>query len=235
MATKYSPKIITNGLVLSLDAANNKSYPRSGTTWTDLSGNNNTGTLTNGPTFNAGNQGSISFDGTDDYIDTVNTGTTFQFSNTTFTLSLWVKTNAVSGNLISKGATASTGGWVVGLSSNGTFNTTTKFSDGFNVATRSSVSSINDNNWYNIVIIITTNTSTQSSNNLLLYLNGILNQSSLTLSNVYAATTDTIQIGRRPSGGYFSGNISNVQIYNRELTAAEVLQNYNATKSRFGR
>ena len=68
MATKYSPKIITNGLVLSLDAANNKSYPRSGTTWTDLSGNNNTGTLTNGPTFNAGNQGSIVFDGVDDYI-----------------------------------------------------------------------------------------------------------------------------------------------------------------------
>ena len=59
MATKYSPKIITNGLVLSLDAANNKSYPRSGTTWSDLSGNNNTGTLTNGPTFSDSNGGVI--------------------------------------------------------------------------------------------------------------------------------------------------------------------------------
>ena len=235
MSGKSGPDIVENGLVLCLDAANKLSYPRTGTAWTDLSGNSYNGTLTNGPTFNAGNLGSIVFDGVDDYVDTVNTGTTFQFSNTTFTLSLWVKTNAVSGNLISKGATASTGGWLVGLNSNGTFNTTTKFSDGFNVATRSSASSINDNNWYNIVIIITTNTSTQSSNNLLLYLNGILNQSSLTLSNVYAATTDTIQIGRRPSGGYFSGNISNVQIYNRSLTVAEILQNYNATKSRFGR
>ena len=68
MATKYSPKMVTDGLVLSLDAANTKSYPRSGTTWTDLSGNSNTGTLTNGPTFNAGNLGSIVFDGTNDYV-----------------------------------------------------------------------------------------------------------------------------------------------------------------------
>ena len=132
MSGKSGPDIVENGLVLCLDAANKLSYPRTGTSWTDLSGNSYNGTLTNGPTFNAGNLGSIVFDGVDDYVDTVNTGTTFQFSNTTFTLSLWVKTNAVSGNLISKGATASTGGWLVGLNSNGTFNTTTQF-DGFSV------------------------------------------------------------------------------------------------------
>ena len=64
----YGPKIITNGLVLYLDAANRNSYPGSGTTCTDLSGNNNNFTLVNGPTFSSGNMGNIVFDGTDDYL-----------------------------------------------------------------------------------------------------------------------------------------------------------------------
>ena len=63
----YGPKTVTNGLVLAVDAADKNSYRGSGTTWTDLSGNNYNGTLTNGPTFNGGNMGSIVFDGTDDY------------------------------------------------------------------------------------------------------------------------------------------------------------------------
>ena len=68
MAFAYSPKILTDGLVFAVDAANKKSYPGSGTTWTDLAGSND-GTLTNGPTFNSGDGGSIVFDGTDDLVD----------------------------------------------------------------------------------------------------------------------------------------------------------------------
>jgi uncharacterized delta-60 repeat protein len=67
MGISYNPRIVTDGLVLALDAANPKSYPGSGTTWTDLSGNGNTGTLTNGPTYSSANGGSIAFDGVDDY------------------------------------------------------------------------------------------------------------------------------------------------------------------------
>ena len=93
MSTKYSPKIITNGLVLSLDAANNKSYPRSGTTWTDLSGNSNTGTLTNGPSFNDGNQGSIVFDGINDYASLSTTTPTDLQGNPAFTVDGWFKSN----------------------------------------------------------------------------------------------------------------------------------------------
>ena len=70
MSSKCGPDINENGLVLFLDAANRLSYPGSGTAWSDLSGNSNTGTLTNGPTFSAGNMGSILFDGTDDYAST---------------------------------------------------------------------------------------------------------------------------------------------------------------------
>ena len=70
MAIFYNPRTITDGLVLCLDAANRKSYPGSGTTWTDLSGRGNTGTLTNGPTYSSANGGSIVFDGTDDIVNT---------------------------------------------------------------------------------------------------------------------------------------------------------------------
>ena len=68
MSLLHSPKIVTNGLVLCLDAANRKSYPGSGNIWRDLSGNGNNGTLTNGPTFSSANGGSIVFDGTDDIV-----------------------------------------------------------------------------------------------------------------------------------------------------------------------
>ena len=235
MATKYSPKMVTDGLVLSLDAANTKSYPKSGTTWADLSGNSNTGTLTNGPTFSAGNMGSIVFDGTNDYVDTVNTGTTFQFANVTFTVSLWIKTSATSGVIISKGATASTAGWMFQFDSAGTVSGTTKGSDGTNTYNRASTATVNNNTWRNIVAVYTTNTTTLASNTTSIYIDGVLSNGTGTLGGlVYATTTDTVQIGRRPTGAYWSGSVSNIQIYNRTLSAAEVSQNYNATKSRFG-
>ena len=68
MGAFAGPEIAESGLVLALDAGNLKSYPGSGTTWTDLSGGGNTGTLTNGPTYSSANGGSLVFDGTNDYI-----------------------------------------------------------------------------------------------------------------------------------------------------------------------
>jgi len=90
------PKIVTSGLVLALDAGNTKSYPGSGTVWTDLSGNGNTGTLTNGPTFNSSNGGSIVFDGVDDFVNIpYNTywNTNVFGTATNFTLECWHKPN----------------------------------------------------------------------------------------------------------------------------------------------
>ena len=88
MSGKVSKPIITNGLVLALDAANKKSYPGSGTVWSDLSGNANTGTLTNGPTFDSSNNGSIDFDGTDDFVECS------KISSTNFTNSVWMKVDS---------------------------------------------------------------------------------------------------------------------------------------------
>ena len=69
MSINYNPRIVTDGLVLLLDAGNTKSYPGTGTTWTDISRNGNNGTLTNGPTFDSANGGSLVFDGVDDYVN----------------------------------------------------------------------------------------------------------------------------------------------------------------------
>jgi len=93
MATRYNytGQLVTDGLVLNLDAAKLDSYPGSGTTWRDISGNNNNGTLTNGPTFSGiGKQAAIVFDGTDDYVTTpyTNPPAPFTFVN-------WVKPSAV--------------------------------------------------------------------------------------------------------------------------------------------
>jgi hypothetical protein len=88
MALAHSPKIVTDGLVLCLDAGNPKSYPGSGTTWTDLSGNGNNGTLVNGVGYNSGNGGSLVFDGVNDRV-TINASSHTNLSSGNFTISSW--------------------------------------------------------------------------------------------------------------------------------------------------
>ena len=88
MAASAGPDIVEDGLVLYLDAGNEESYPGTGTTWKDLSGNGNDGTLTNGPTFSGDNTGGITFDGSNDYVDCGDIDIT-----SSFTLSVWFKGN----------------------------------------------------------------------------------------------------------------------------------------------
>ena len=229
MAGSTGPDIVTDGLVLALDAANRKSYPGSGTVWNDLSGKANNGTLINGPVFNSGNVGNINFDGTNDYI-TLATAT----SNAIYTVNFWYQMGANDGTYayftsdesspskgfaISEGGTAGvTGGALV----YGNFYyyaqpTATKLTQ-----TTILTASV----WNNISAEFDT-----SSNNIKVYINAVLdiNQS---LSNMQ---TDVSEIGRHKSTTthYINGNMASYNIYNRALTAAEVLQNYNATKTRF--
>ena len=89
MPNNYGPRIVTDGLVLCLDAGNSKSYPGSGTAWNDLSRNGNNGTL-NGPTFNSADRGSIVFDGTNDYVSTNYTQPAYTTASS-FTWNTWVK------------------------------------------------------------------------------------------------------------------------------------------------
>ena len=236
MSFHYSPKIVTNGLVLALDAANKKSYPGSGTSILDLSGNSNDGVLTNGPTFDSGNGGSIIFDNSNDYINVpINNNLIL---NSAGTIEAWVKIKNLGGSydntIVMKGDGASwtnlhyilfepSGYDVMMLStSNGTSTTNLN-----GVKTPS----LSTNTWYHIVA------NWQGVDFNRIYLNGELSQEKTT--GIYQPKDTTascfFQIGRTYSNNYyFDGNIAITKIYNRALSSQEILQNYNATKSRFG-
>jgi hypothetical protein len=231
MAFSFSPKIVTDGLVLYLDAANTRSYPGSGTTWTDLSRGGNNGALTNGPTFNGANGGSIVFDGGDD-ICPLNTSTSFG-SPSNLTIGIWVKyTNFIVSNLGRALFRASNLSENVGFSiyqaTDSPYNRVkcyVNLVDGLNVL--NSTSQLNTNQWYFVTI-------TYNSSVLNLYINGLLDASSPGSGGiVWPSPTRTPQFGES-FGSYFAGNIALTQVYNRALFATEILQNYNATKTRFG-
>jgi hypothetical protein len=260
-----APKIISSGLVLHLDAAQKRSYPGTGTTWTDLSGNGNNGTLVNGPTFNSANGGSIVFDGVDDHINMGNIlNSVFAGTNVKYTISVWVKFDVLNVNtgysLVSKIGDSSFGenqrqfSFIVrnltGSSYNGFQVEYIKYATldaGSFRGVRTNNFNVLTNNIYNITVThdgsINTNDGLDRVN---LYLNSVNETKTIsftggTLLNTFEAGTARTAIGsviganpintpRSP----LDGNVYNTLIYNRVLSQAEILQNYNATKSRFG-
>jgi hypothetical protein len=233
MAGNVAPNIVTDGLVLYLDAANTKSYVSGSTLWNDLSGTNN-GTLTNGPTFNPGNGGSILFDGLNTYVESK------KISPTRFTLSSWFKATGVpstndagGGNLINSSPQLF-GGAVQFLLAYSWSNQRCIFvvqtNTGNNAATPNNT--ILRNTIYNA-------TGVYNGTRSQIYINGVLiNDISWNTDPVYPTTGNVnVQIGRWGYPGFtrhFNGNIYNTSIYNRALSATEVLQNYNVLKNRFG-
>jgi len=227
MSGKIGPDINENGLILHLDAANVKSYPGSGTTWTDLSGNGNNGTLTNGPTFNASNMGSIVFDGTNDYIYRSSLN---NFNSSTYTILLWGKFVSVSssGVLFSLGRSSGDADTEAQLYYNNSRLVYWDFagSIAFNFIQSSGTLSTNVYQYLGF---------TKNSTNGTFYINGYSSGTGTAAFDANISTNDfTIGADIRDSINYINGNISQFLIYNRVLTASEVLQNYNATKSRFG-
>jgi len=254
MALFHSPRIVTNGLVLYLDAGNQKSYSGSGTTWTDLSGNGNNGTLANGVGYNSGNLGSLSFDGTDDYV--TNGSTNFSIANNLFsdnngswTVSAWFKfpvspTQARDNNVNGGNCSYSIVGRSGGIATGAAFTlfvggTTTAFGSFANYCavgirgtiTAVSPNTVNTNTWNNAVI-------TWNGTNNFSYFNG--SGPNAVTTGTAAAQTYDLNIGttaslNAPPGNihFFEGSIGNVSIYNRALTPQEIQQNYNATKSRY--
>jgi hypothetical protein len=232
MGVYAGPDVVENGLVLALDAGNSKSYPGSGTTWTDLSGNGNNGTLTNGPTFDGDNLGSIVFDGTDDRVVIPHNSSQ---NPTEITICSWVNQTDIlnlSGrnpNIIGK-----TGNSGYRVRINGGFNTNVGSIVFFDRGSTNNITTLDglvfSGSWYFIV-------GTGSAAGLKIYLNGTLQASNTTSFGGYTSTGD-LAVGAASSGNDFSeqfyGKISQTLLYNRELTAQEIQQNYNATKSRFG-
>jgi hypothetical protein len=229
MAGTVAPNIITDGLVLYLDAANVKSYPGSGTTWTDIAAGNN-GTLINGPTFNSANGGSIVFDGVDDYV---NLGNPSSLNITAeITLSVWVKipsyNTGVFSDIIRKGISfgGSDASYFIGIINDGRISW--EIVNDSNVRQTRVVSAV-DAAAYNG--LWTNFTGTYDGSRLTLYINGILYSTALFGLSPIRVRTGNVTIG---GTRYLDGKVSNVVIYNRALSAQEILQNYNATKTRYG-
>jgi len=227
--------ILTDDLVFYVDAANPKSFINGNTTWDDMGGGNN-GTLTNGPTFDSNNGGSIVFDGTDDYVGF---GDVFGFERTDiFSIECWIKVDVVKSDkqtIISKIQNNSPNtGWLFDVRDSGklTFLLVNSAANylGYNV--NSVITDINK--WYHIAV---TYDGSSDANGVEIYLDSVLQSGTIpsnNLSNTIINTVD-MQIGARDGSNFpFDGNISNIKIYNKELSSTEVLQNYNAIKSRFG-
>jgi hypothetical protein len=221
----YLGNIVTQGLVLNLDAAIKGSYPGTGTTWTDVSNNRNNGTLINGPTFSSADYGSIVFDGVDDYVSCGNV----LFNNVSaVTISIWVNIQTfTNGNtIISKGAQAegsntTFAAWIISSSSiRNRFYNSTETSGLVDTGT------LSQNTWYNL-------TWTYNGSAITGYTNSIVGETAA-LSGPLKTNTNPLNIARSIYGNNTQMICSGTQIYNRALTQAEITQNFNALRGRYG-
>jgi hypothetical protein len=218
--------IVSSGLVLNLDASNASSYPGSGTTWTDLSGNNNTGELVNGPTYSSNNGGYIILDGNNDYINVPNNST---LNSNVTTVSVWFRYSTVNnyyGALISKADPAGTfNGWNIYIFNN-VINAQIKANPS---TTDIPGTTISTNTWYNVTLV------SVSGGTSSLYLNNSLLNSRSTVSYTVTAS-QPLRFARAVDTfwSYFGGNVGQIIQYNRALNSTELTQNFNATKTRFG-
>jgi hypothetical protein len=217
--------IVTAGLVVNLDASNPASYPGSGTTWTDLSVNGNNGTLVNGPTFSSDNGGSIVFDGSNDYA---NIPIPLATSYSTVTIEAFIKWISFNSGMFLGFNTYDvwTSGNTLGYN-NGASNVI-----GINAATVSSLGLLGNYKQYTFVM----NSSGLLSTNKI-YINGASQSISPVVGadgNIPGLATN-LRLASWNNGG-FHGNVQygNLNVYNRALSDQEILQNYNAQKSRFG-
>jgi len=236
MSLSHSPKIVTDGLVLCLDAANPRSYPKSGTTWSDLAGSND-GTMQNmdASNFSDEKRGALSFDGADELIS-VGNNSDLQITSE-ITVSAWIKAG-VQNNMGIAGKYASTGGQRGYLIATNQSDSNQKITWYYQRAAGSfnsgdsltSSSDVLDNSWHFVLCTFTPSVSAK------IYIDGELDATdTVSIQSAIANNSARFEIGTHNEGSVFcfNGNISNVSIYNRALTADEVRQNYNATKRRF--
>lgn len=232
---KNTSPIVTNGLVLALDAANPKSYTSGSVIWRNLTNSLISGSLVNGPAFNNANGGSIVFDGVNDYgiVNSVDLSNTDKI-----TIDVWIKFTTTSTSLICEHSTNFNGANAFLIDVNelggaGSFQVS-QYNAGYNIAYTSA--GFNDGKWHNFIAVL--NRSLAATQEIQIYADTILNT---TYSAAYQTNTsgnfsifDLYLASRAGSAYYYNGNIASFKIYNRALTQQEISQNYNATKGRFG-
>jgi hypothetical protein len=242
MSLSHGTSVVRDGIVLSLDAANVKSYPGSGTTLTNLNNLTDTATLVNGTAYSSENQGVLVFDGINDSMSFGGPSRFFtSYTTQQITIETWIYipssatwTNGFYGNILTRGYF---GG------SHGIFRTTTNnfvsawfrqqgvFVSGGQVE---STGLIQRDQWQQIVAIWKNPGSA-------LYINGsLVTQNSNALESLSAGTTDDVwyaglnTAAGGNSGNFFEGKQTGIKIYNRALTAAEIQQNFEALRGRYG-
>lgn len=225
MATFGGPNTIETGLVLSLDAANPTSYVSGSTTWRDLSGNNNSGSLINGPTFSTEAGGSIVFDGSNDYVTIPNT--TMGNGNIAWTINTWTKTTTAVNSLgLGSIVSNASGGPVYSMLgvNEGKIVYWTYQSNAW--SQKLGVRTINDGNWHMLTWVNYTNYTMD------MYVDGTFD---VNVANSTSGNNNPLDRVGGSWTGYYNGFISIFQITkNKALSASEVLQNYNAMRGRFG-
>ena len=235
MATNYNPAIVTDGLALCLDAANTKSYPGSGTTWKDISGNGNDGGLFNGAAFDSSNNGVIDLDGTNDSI-VVDYSPTLAFSNGIISCEAWFYIDAIDDGfpvIVKRGNGSSNNDrpYNLGLHPDGYMRwILTDNGSGITVCDTAVI--FEAGRWYHVV-------GTHDNSNAKIYQNGVEVKSvssSISVLETSSFNTPTRIGWRHTNSGviYGNGKFATARIYSKALTATEVLQNYNALKGRFG-
>lgn len=231
--------IVTDGLVLYLDAANTKSYISGSTIWNDVSRSQNNGTLVNGPTFNSENGGSIVFDGTNDYV---NFGDVLDLGTNSLTVNQWVRLSSISNQSFLSKALAGAQNYRYSVGTGGPSNSRlSAFMQGNGGTDRAPYGStiLTTNTWFMATYVFT------RSSSISIYYNGVQETltGSATISQWNGLNFQSINpfrvgsytaINNSTPSFLTNGRIGITQVYFRALSAQEILQNYNATKSRFG-
>lgn len=223
------PNIVRDGLVFAIDSATPRSYPGSGTSWFDISGNANHATLNNGPTFSSSLGGAITLDGSNDSV-TVPDNSKLKFDTAYFTVEAVINISSIASKqrIVSRGSSGWSQGWHIAARP-----TQWEFecSDGVSSPGNSFLISTTTTVGINCVSWSITPTSA------ILYVNGLQVGSTQTITEgvAFGNATTTMGIGAFESGGeYLTGNIHAVRLYSRNLSASEILRNFNAMENRFG-
>jgi len=237
MGTYGGPDIITDGLVFAQDAGSERSYPGSGTAWYDLSNEKSTGTLYNGVAYSTADGGTMGFDGSDDYMQ-ADVSTTSLDGDPSLSVDMFVKRRTGT-NVGSSNGFWGIGGVNQGNGISGWTPTTNLINLDVYDSTRLATSVYYpENEW--IHICWTKNGAGTETTNVKCYINGVSTSltktRNATRTNQFNTSTTGVCLGRissNYSGFYSPIDIATYKIYNRALTSAEVLQNYNAIKNRF--
>jgi hypothetical protein len=204
----------------------------------DMSGGGNTGFVIGMGTSSSPVDGrvgqALAFDGADDYVRTVLTSDA-DFTDSTFTITGWLRSGGGNAGKYFLAKDGTIGGFAAGIGGAGNIAVIVKNGSGLNVVSRPGVSALPSDVWVHFALVVTTDTAVAAGNDIQMYLNGVLNQGSLTTSaNTYGTVSDAFVIGKRADGENFTGAMDDVRIYDHALSSAAINKLYNISRVTYG-